>query len=64
MSLLSFEFDLWGRLRRTAEAARANPLNADWNRKTVISTAVSQVATDYFQLLESGYPLDSADHYL
>jgi outer membrane protein, multidrug efflux system len=27
-------------------------LGADWNRKTVVSTVVSQVATDYFQLLE------------
>jgi multidrug efflux system outer membrane protein len=39
-------------LRRATEAARANLLNADWNRKTVITTVVSQVATDYFQLLE------------
>jgi outer membrane protein, multidrug efflux system len=52
LNLLSFEIDLWGRLRRATEAARANLLNAEWNRKTVISTVVSQVATDYFQLLE------------
>jgi multidrug efflux system outer membrane protein len=52
LNLLSFELDLWGRLRRATEAARANLLSADWNRKTVISTVVSQVATDYFQLLE------------
>jgi outer membrane protein, multidrug efflux system len=52
LNLLSFQVDLWGQLRRGTEAARANLLNADWNRKTVISTVVSQVATDYFQLLE------------
>jgi multidrug efflux system outer membrane protein len=52
LNLLSFELDLWGRLRRATEAARANLLGADWNRKTVVSTVVSQVATDYFQLLE------------
>ncbi len=52
LNLLSFELDLWGRLRRATEAARASLLSADWNRKTVISTVVSQVATDYFQLLE------------
>jgi len=52
LNLLSFELDLWGRLRRATEAARANLLNADWNRKTVVSTVVSQVAADYFQLLE------------
>jgi len=52
LNLLSFQIDLWGQMRRATEAARANLLSADWNRKTVISTVVSQVATDYFQLLE------------
>jgi outer membrane protein, multidrug efflux system len=52
LNLLSFEVDLWGRLRRSTEAARANLLSAEWNRKAVISTVVSQVAADYFQLLE------------
>jgi multidrug efflux system outer membrane protein len=52
LNLLSFQVDLWGQLRRATEASRANLLSADWNRKTVITTVVSQVATDYFQLLE------------
>lgn len=52
LNLLSFQVDLWGQLRRATEAARANLLNADWNRKTVITTVVSQMAADYFQLLE------------
>src|SRR5580698_10551635 len=52
LNLLSFQVDLWGQLRRATEAARADLLSADWNRKTVITTVVSQVATDYFQLLE------------
>lgn len=52
LNLLSFQLDLWGQLRRATEAARANLLNADWNRKTVITTVVSQVTADYFQLLE------------
>src|SRR5579863_8635645 len=52
LNLLSFQVDLWGQLRRATEASRANLLNADWNRKTVITTVVSQVAADYFQLLE------------
>ncbi|MCU1260489.1 MAG: efflux system, outer rane lipoprotein NodT family, partial [Bryobacterales bacterium] len=29
LNLLSFELDIWGRLRRATEAARANLLNAD-----------------------------------
>ena len=40
LNLLSFEVDIWGRLRRATEAARANLLNAEENRKAVISTLV------------------------
>ncbi len=49
LNLLSFEVDIWGRLRRATEAARANLLNADENRKAVVTTLVSDVAGDYFQ---------------
>ncbi|HLI82329.1 MAG TPA: efflux transporter outer membrane subunit [Bryobacteraceae bacterium] len=52
LNLLSFQIDLFGQLRRATEAARANLLNAEWNQKTVVTTVVSQVAADYFQLLE------------
>jgi multidrug efflux system outer membrane protein len=52
LNLLSFEVDIWGRLRRATEAARANLLNAEENRKAVVSTLVSDVATGYFQLRE------------
>jgi multidrug efflux system outer membrane protein len=52
LNLLSFQVDLWGQLRRATEGARANLLSADWNRKTVITTVVSQIAADYFELLE------------
>jgi multidrug efflux system outer membrane protein len=58
LNLLSFQVDLWGQLRRATEGARANLLNADWNRKTVITTVVSQVSADYFQLLELDSELD------
>ena len=52
LNLFTFELDIWGRLRRATEAARANLLASDWNRKTVITTLVSDVATAYFNLLE------------
>jgi len=58
LNLLSFEVDIWGRLRRSTEAARANLLNADENRKAVVTTLVSNVATDYFTLLQLDYELD------
>jgi multidrug efflux system outer membrane protein len=58
LNLLSFEIDIWGRLRRATEAARANLLNAEENRKAVVSTLVSEVAADYFQLLDLDYQLE------
>ena len=50
--LLSFEIDVWGRLRRATEAARADLLASDNFRKAVITTLVSDVASAYFNLLE------------
>jgi multidrug efflux system outer membrane protein len=48
---VSFELDLWGRLRRGTEAARADLLAAEENRRTVILTLVASVATSYVNLL-------------
>ncbi len=58
LNLLSFELDLWGRLRRATEAARANLLSAEENRKAVVSTLVGDVATAYFSLRELDYQLE------
>ncbi|HZS54722.1 MAG TPA: efflux transporter outer membrane subunit [Bryobacteraceae bacterium] len=52
LNLLSFEIDLWGRLRRATEAARANLLSTEENRKAVVTKLVSDVATEYFTLCE------------
>jgi multidrug efflux system outer membrane protein len=58
LNLLSFEVDLWGRLRRATEAARANLLSAEENRKAVVTTLVSDVATQYFTMRELDYELE------
>lgn len=58
LGLLSFEIDIWGRLRRATEAARANLLSAEENRKAVITTLVSDVATAYLSLRELDYELE------
>jgi multidrug efflux system outer membrane protein len=50
-SLLSYEVDLWGRLRRATEAARADLLASEHNRHAVLTTMVSDVASGYFNLL-------------
>jgi outer membrane protein, multidrug efflux system len=49
---VSFELDLWGRLRRSSEAARADLLAVEENRRTVILSLVSAVATSYVTLLD------------
>lgn len=64
LNLLSFEVDLWGRLRRSTEAARANLLNAEENRKVVVTTLVSDVASSYFNLLQLDYEMEIAQRTL
>lgn len=49
---VSFELDLWGKLRRATEAARADLLASEEARRTVILSLVSQVASSYLRLLD------------
>jgi NodT family efflux transporter outer membrane factor (OMF) lipoprotein len=58
LALLSFEVDIWGRLRRATEAARATLLGAEENRKAVVTTLVGDVATAYLTLRELDDVLD------
>jgi multidrug efflux system outer membrane protein len=55
---LSWEVDLWGRLRRMTEAARARYLASEEGRRAVTVALVSDVTTAYFQLLEFELELD------
>jgi len=48
----AWELDLWGRVRRLDEAARAQYLASEEARRGVRLSLVSQVATSYFQLQE------------
>jgi outer membrane protein, multidrug efflux system len=64
LNLLSFEVDLWGKLRRATEAARANLLSAEENRQAVITTLVSDVATAYLSLRELDYELEISNQTL
>ncbi len=48
----AFQLDLFGRLRRATEASRAQLLATEDARDTVVLTLVSDVASDYFALLE------------
>lgn len=47
-----WELDLWGRVRRMNEAARANFMATQEGRRAVMVSLVSGVAAAYFELLE------------
>lgn len=51
-SMPAYELDLWGRIRRAHEAARARLLATEEAQRAVRQTLVSQVVTSYLELLE------------
>ena len=55
-----WEVDLWGRVRRLNESARAQFLASEEARRGVRLTLLSDVATTYFQLLELDQELEIA----
>jgi outer membrane protein, multidrug efflux system len=57
---LSWEIDLWGRIRRATEGARAELFASDDFRRGVVITLVSDVASAYFQLRELDVELEIA----
>lgn len=57
---LSWELDIWGRIRRSNEAARADLLSKEENRRAVVLQLVSGVAEAYFNLLQFDAQLDIA----
>lgn len=60
LSLLTFEIDLWGRRRQQTKAARAQLVSTEEDRKTVATVVVSDVAANYFNLLELDMELEIA----
>jgi multidrug efflux system outer membrane protein len=60
LNLLTFELDIWGRLRKQTEAARADLLATEEARKAVLTTIVAEVATSYFALRELDVELEIA----
>lgn len=47
---LSWELDFWGRYRRATEAARADLEATEWGKRAIVTSLVSEVATQYFTL--------------
>jgi multidrug efflux system outer membrane protein len=58
---VGWELDVWGRIRRASEAARADLLAAEEGRRTVILTLVSSVATSYVTLRSLDRQLEVAN---
>lgn len=58
LNLLTFELDVWGRLRQQTKAARAELRASEEDRKAVMTTVVGDVATGYFSLRELDWELD------
>ncbi|HFD80946.1 MAG TPA: efflux transporter outer membrane subunit [Gammaproteobacteria bacterium] len=56
----AWELDLWGRIRRADEAARAELLAEEENRRSVILTLVSSVAASYVNLRQLDRQLEIA----
>jgi len=48
----SWEIDLFGKLRRASEAARADLLSVEANQKAVMQALIAEVASAYFDLRE------------
>jgi multidrug efflux system outer membrane protein len=58
LSMSTYEIDLWGKIRRANEAARAQLLANVEAQRTVRQTLVTAVATAYLDLLELDLELD------
>ncbi len=48
----AWEFDVWGRIKRSTEASEANLLGQQYVRRGVMLTLVTDLAAGYFRLLE------------
>jgi len=58
---LVWEIDIWGRIRRASEAARADLLATDAFRRGVVLSLVAGVAQAYFELRELDLELEIAN---
>ena len=59
---LSWEIDVWGRLRRLNEAGRAQYLASEEGRRAVMLSLVAQAAAGYYELCELDMELEVARH--
>ena len=60
LNLLTFELDLWGRLRKATAAAKADVLATEEAHKSVMTVLVGDVSSSYFVLRELDFELEIA----
>jgi len=61
---LAWEIDIWGRIRRSNEAARGDLLAREENRRAIILQLVAGVAQSYFDLRQFDLQLEIAERTL
>ncbi len=59
---LAWELDVWGRIRRSTEAARANLFAQEYIRRGVMLTLVTDIAAGYFSLIELDREMEIAQN--
>ena len=64
LNFLSYELDIWGRVRHQSQAAWDEVLATEESRRAVLTTVISEVAGNYFNLLELDAELDIAQRTL
>ena len=48
----NWELDFWGKFRRSTEAAKADMLASFYGKRAIEIALISEVATNYFELLD------------
>ena len=61
---LNWEIDIWGRIRRSTQAALAELIAQEANRRAIVLSLVGAVAQSYFDLLQLDKQLDLAQQVL
>ena len=57
----NWELDFWGKFRRSTEAAKAEMLGSFYGKRAIEIALISEVATNYFQLLDYKARLDISE---
>ncbi len=60
-AVVNWEIDFWGKYRRSTEAAKADLLSSFYGKRALEIALISEVATNYFRMLDFRARLDIAE---